>query len=560
MKRDLKFIFASIILFIATFLIPQETVCKESWGLLYQPRQRIVKSIGIYNDLIFIGTGNGVFVSKDKGKIWTSFGINQLSKDRNGNSYINWIYIDKEERKIYIATSFGAYYSDIYNPEWKKFFLGTKDESNLVNSLTIDKNTAYLSTNDGFWICNINESNQCNRLNQGLEPDTLSGVYETFYSLKDNDDLFLGTSNGIYSFNKNLSRWENISNGIQKLPNGRINARHLLVNKEGNLYASTGSGTYLTSDKGKTWKKISEGIGKNNEGFQETFYIYEIKNYLFLATAAGVYYLDKDNTWKEHGYGIRTKEGAKNVYWINGLKDNLFAATDEGLFVVRRPLSVVRDSGYERLSTNDERQTTNNGLTLKGKVETDFANLEELEPSVIEVQKQALKFASLPNTKDYKRYRTQARLRNLVPRVGFDINTTGNKSGFYELEKGLSTDVLLNNEFDTGRTTRLQRDGRSFKQLSVLWNTNQFVYDDEIREILNQARLTANIKENLLDDVTRIYFQRRKLQLENILSPVTNIPLKLTKELEIAEFTGQLDSRTGGWFSREIERRKTLKN
>ena len=213
-----------------------------------------------------------------------------------------------------------------------------------------------------------------------------------------------------------------------------------------------------------------------------------------------------------------------------------------------------RESKQDTQSTDQEEQ--NSKLILKGKIETDFANLEELEPSVIEVQKQALKFASLPTTNDYKRYRLQARLRNIVPRIGVDLNTTGTDTNYYQFDKGISTDISLNNDFNAGRTNRYQYDGRSFKQLSVLWNTNQFIYDDEIREILNQARLTANIKENLLDDVTRIYYQRRKAQLETLLTPPPNIQNKLSKEIEIAELTGQLDSRTGGWFSKELERRK----
>ena len=164
----------------------------------------------------------------------------------------------------------------------------------------------------------------------------------------------------------------------------------------------------------------------------------------------------------------------------------------------------------------------------------------------------------MPTNKDYKRYRLQTRTRNLIPRVAVDLNNTGTNTNYLELGRGINTDVLLNNKFDADKTTRYQSDGRSFKQLSFLWNTNDFIYDNEMKEVLNQARLTANIKENLLDDVTRIYFQRRKLQLEGILSPPTDLKEKLEKNLQISELSGQLDSRTGGWFTREIEKRKSL--
>lgn len=529
----------AFVLYVFVFLLlsPTEGLCQDPWQLLYQPRQRIVKSIAPYKEQIFIGTGNGVFVSTDNGKSWGDFDTSQLQKDNSGNSQINWISIETNTETIYIATSFGAYKSSISKPDWQKFFEGSKVESNEVNSLAHYEDQVYLATNDGFWICNLNENN-CTRNNNGLDADYISGNHEVFYTLKVENKLFIGTSNGIYFLDDKSFLWQKTSNGIQKLPDGNVNVRHLIVDKDKNFWAACGSGIYISKDNGNTWQKKSEGISKNNDGFQEAFYLFEHEDSTYASCASGVYYLDK-GSWQDIGNGIRTKDGLKKVYWLSSYGEELLAATDEGLF-----------------RTTRKKDTTNNNLILKGKIETDFANLEEIEPTVVEVQKEALKFASLPTDKDYRRYRLQSRLRNLVPRVGIDLNDTGTNTNYNEFDKGISTNVSLNNSFDAGRTTRLQTDGKSFKQLSVLWNTNNLIFDDQIKEILNQARLTANIRENLLDDVTRIYYQRRKLQLQSLISPTLDTNEKLSKELEVAELTGQLDSRTGGWFSREIELRK----
>lgn len=526
---------------ILTVTTPIDCYSKDTWRFLYQPRQRVVKTIGIYKDQIFIGTGNGVLVSNDKGKTWNDFGTNQLLKDNSGLSSVSWIYIDEENKKIYITTNFGAYYSDIAKPDWRRFFENVKTESNEVNSLTVDKNEIYLSTNDGFWICNLNLGS-CERLNQGLDPDNISGNFQILYSLKISNELYLAASNGIYKFDHGRSSWHNLSKGIYRLPDGKINARHLFLNK-GNIWAACGTGIYKSTDGGELWKNVSDGIGKNSEGFQGAFYLFQSGDTLYSATESGVYsYSAESDSWNNLTSGIRTKENSKNVYWLAQVDSDLYAATDEGLFVLQEP----------------KQEEQNNKLILKGKVETDFANLGELEPGVIEVQKQALKFASLPTNNDYKRYRLQARLRNIVPRLGVDLNTTGTSTNYYQVDKGISAKASLGNDFNADKTNRYQYDGRAFKQLSVLWNTNQLFYDDEIKDILSQARLTANLKENLLDDVTRIYFQRRRLQLENLISPPKDQISKLSADLQIAEFTGQLDSRTGGWFTKETERRKRL--
>src|SRR3989338_2634807 len=536
-KKTLIFIFISALL----FQFPAVYSSEETWKLLFQPRQRTVRTIGTFKEKMFIGTGNGVFVSKDDGKTWEDFGSEKLLKDEGGNSVINWISIDEEGEKIYIATSYGAYESKINEPSWKLIFDDIKTGTKDVNALLIHGENSYFCTNDGLWFCK--ETNTCKRLNEGLEPDSISGNILVNYSLKYNNDLYLATTNGIYYFNQNKLTWENISSGIKKLPDGRINAKHLLIENDNALWAASGTGIYLSSNLGQSCEDLSKGIGKNEEGYKQCYYLYKHQNNLYTACASGVYLFNRDKKlWENISDGIRTTNSSKNIYWLHSFKDNLYAATDEGLFVL-----------YNNNST-----ISNEKIILKGKIETDFANLKELEPTVIEVQKKALEFASLPTSGDYKRYRLQARLRNIVPMIGFDLNSTGTSSDYYQFDKGITSDTSLNNDFNAGKTNRYQFDGRSFKQLSVLWNTNEFIYDDEIKEILNQARLTANIRENLLDDVTRIYFQRKKLQLENLAyKPENKNPSeKLIKELEISELTGQLDSRTGGWFSREIEKRK----
>lgn len=543
-----ELIYKNYLIFLIILLCQLEARSEETWELLFQPRQRVVRSIESYDEKLFTGTGNGVFLSDDGGENWHDFGTNQLQKDINGNSLINWIHVDGTNNLIYIATSNGAYSSYINEPNWKKLFENTKIESNSINSINVIEDKIYLATNDGLWICS--DEKACTRLNNGLKPNSVSGNYEVSYVTKVSERIHLSTSNGIYVLNEEKLFWEDDSVGIQELPDGQINAKYILEDKEGNIWAACGSGVYLKNQELGYWEDISEGINKNNDGFREMFFLFEDNEYLYAASSTGIYSLDKERKiWEEISGGIRTSNN-KTVYFLYKFKNKLFAATDEGLFLLEKKQE-IRKQG--------DKEEENNSLVLKGTIEKDFADLDELEPNVVEVQKQAMKFASLPTSGDYKRYRLQARLRNFFPNIGFDANTTGTNTGYYETEKGISTNVSLNNSFDAGRTTRFQNDGRSFKQLSVQWNTNRFIYDDEINNILSQARLTTNIRENLLDDVTRIYYQRKKLLLEKLVNPQKDIETKLSNELAVNELTGQLDSRTGGWFSKEIASRKELR-
>ena len=260
-KKTLIFIFISALL----FQFPAVYSSEETWKLLFQPRQRTVRTIGTFKEKMFIGTGNGVFVSKDDGKTWEDFGSEKLLKDEGGNSVINWISIDEEGEKIYIATSYGAYESKINEPSWKLIFDDIKTGTKDVNAFLIHGENSYFCTNDGLWFCK--ETNTCKRLNEGLEPDSISGNILVNYSLKYNNDLYLATTNGIYYFNQNKLTWENISSGIKKLPDGRINAKHLLIENDNALWAASGTGIYLSSNLGQSWEDLSKGIGKNEEGY-----------------------------------------------------------------------------------------------------------------------------------------------------------------------------------------------------------------------------------------------------------------------------------------------------
>lgn len=531
-----KIIFQILLLFLLQLFFPLYVKSSEGWELLFKPRQRTVKSIGIYDGLIFAGTKDGIYRSVDGGSSFQDFGSEALKKDFNGNSEINWIDIDKKNERIYIATSFGTYYSSVWESNWEEIFEGLKTEATDINSLTRVDNNLYLSTNDGLWICEIN-SNSCNRFNQGIEADLETGSPIPSYLLNTENGLILAASNGVYHFSQTNKIWEKKESGIKFLPDGSLEGKHLFNDNKGNIYLACGTGLYRSKDKDLNWENISNGIEGDNDGFLKVYYITQNEDSICAGAASGAYCFDEEH-WINISFGIKTKQGNKNVYWLSFYNSNIYAATDEGLYIKKHSV-----------------QEPDSKVLLKGQVETDFAYLEKLEPSVVEVQKQALKFASLPTSGDYKRYRLLARIRNLVPRFVLDLNTTGTSTNFLQNEKGISTDIALDNSFDAEKISRFERDGRSFKQVSLLWNTNDFIYDDEINDLLNHARLTANIRENLLDDVTRIYYQRRKLQLDTLLSPPSNVSDNLNNKIKIAELTGQLDSRTGGWFTKEIKRR-----
>ena len=60
------------------------------------------------------------------------------------------------------------------------------------------------------------------------------------------------------------------------------------------------------------------------------------------------------------------------------------------------------------------------------------------------------------------------------------------------------------------------------------------------------------LRDDILDEITRTYFERRRLQIDSYMSPPEDLKLKLEKELRIQELTADLDALTGGCFSERL--------
>ena len=82
----------------------------------------------------------------------------------------------------------------------------------------------------------------------------------------------------------------------------------------------------------------------------------------------------------------------------------------------------------------------------------------------------------------------------------------------------------------------------------VAWNLPQLVFNAEELDVASLAGLV----EGLLKESTRLYYMRRRLQVDMILTPPTDQASLLTKQLRLEELTGLIDAMTGGWFSRAL--------
>ena len=72
-----------------------------------------------------------------------------------------------------------------------------------------------------------------------------------------------------------------------------------------------------------------------------------------------------------------------------------------------------------------------------------------------------------------------------------------------------------------------------------------------VAEELDVASLTG-LMEGILKESTRLYFMRRRLQVDMLLTPPSDQATFLTKQLRMEELTALIDAMTGGWFAKAL--------
>lgn len=83
------------------------------------------------------------------------------------------------------------------------------------------------------------------------------------------------------------------------------------------------------------------------------------------------------------------------------------------------------------------------------------------------------------------------------------------------------------------------------------WNLDELVMSGDRIRLISEAQDIAKLRDKVLEDVTRIYFERRKLQCDMLLTPGDE-KAQLKNELRLEELTAELDAYTGGRFTRSV--------
>ena len=84
--------------------------------------------------------------------------------------------------------------------------------------------------------------------------------------------------------------------------------------------------------------------------------------------------------------------------------------------------------------------------------------------------------------------------------------------------------------------------------ISLSWDLADLVWSTDQTSIDNRSKLMVELREDILDQVTRLYFERRRLQVQLQTESLAEESI-LTHELRVDELSALIDGFTDGKFS-----------
>ena len=167
------------------------------------------------------------------------------------------------------------------------------------------------------------------------------------------------------------------------------------------------------------------------------------------------------------------------------------------------------------------------------------------EPSIQQVHNMAMVY-SKSNPQLVESWLNAVQRAYLLPKLNVQYEKELDSSTRYDYNSDDAGDLQAIADY-------LQSENDDKVVVKVEWRLDKLVMSSEQIRIINESQKTVKLREKLLDEVTRLYFDRRRLQVEQLLKPARSIEDQIENTLRLQEMTANLDALTGGAFSASIK-------
>ena len=459
--------------------------------------------------IIFAGTAKALYQSSDGGRRY---------KVVFQTSGINDIYIDpKQPRNVYAATDAGLYESRDGGNHWQRIYYSSDAQSRRCLALTRAGEILYLGTGKGLFYQSVHETTWSavgSELSRKSVSHIAAGGRFLYFAAGDAlYDLDLRTNGYSRVFTAGSGGVMIADEDVSEEEAGERLVRFVRVADDDDtvIYAATARGIYLSGDKGRHWRLLA-----NPPIALETLNAFLIlgedeDRRLLVGTKGGAFSFD-DGRWTPLYQGMETN-GMNDL--AKDARGTVYAATERGVFYLSSGQALSPFPSEEHFSAD---------------------KLFREEPTIQQVHQWAIEYAEVDPDK-IKSWRSLARKRAFLPDVSVGVDR--------------AADNLLH--WDSGGNPDNLLKGRDYVDwdVSVSWDLADLVWSSDQTTIDSRSKLMVELREDVLDQVTRLYFERRRLQAE-LAADSLEPPARFDKELRVEELTALLDAFTGGEFGRRL--------
>ena len=485
------------------------------------------------NEIIYIGTSSGLYERKDSDDRWKRIFI-----CRGQYKGVNHICVTRDNI-IYIATKNGLYESGDSGKTWKELFygMGRENYSTYVIFDEDNRSTIYLGTLKGLF--RREDKGKTWRKSPGILGSAIINSIAPA-EIAGKKYLFVICDNEIYKINEDFENYkkvfgsdsffrnlENNSDNIDDIiesANGAEDSPIFLLNditaKKDILYVATNRGLFISMDNGESWSRFNDaGLSERhiNSILVTDVNSPKASEKIFAATKGGVFeYDEKESVWNKIYRGMTSLDTRKLMLSKNG-----------ALWVLCKSEAYRRE--FEGADTKDKWPDGADRILSKF----------DGDPTINETIDMAIEYAEVSPDK-IKKWRKGASYKALFPKVNFGIDQ--GQSDTYEIYTSSTTSYW----------TYGPEDKTEGWDLNFSWDLSDLVWNPSQTTIDIRSKLMVQLRDDIVDEVTRTYFERRRLQVEFLMDPPGNVSLLLKKRLRMQELTASLDGLTGSRFSEAI--------
>lgn len=407
------------------------------------------------------------------------------------------------------------------------------------------------------------------------------------------DVLYVGTSSGAYKSADGGATWREI--GADVLGQKKVRKIAVSPSDSNAVYAVGAAGIYGSSDAGAKWQELSKGTSLANA---MAISFDPLDSGTIWAAASGGLYRTAAAKGASPAPAAAPAEMLKAAIATGDAPEEMVAPPDEPKAEEKKAEEIVpaqtapQEEQVAAVSVEEPPAAkaveqppaapAGPAIPTIDDVQTVLGQFSH-EPTVQEIQEVAMRFAEV-HPDIIEGWRKGAKYRALLPKfkINYDYNkqkTIGEKEGQseeiqredndtsgiedkivdspitgIEITETVESSSESKYKLQTGSSSE-QADARRYENnysFTFEWELGDFLFNPDQVRISDESRDLVELRNDVLEEVTQFYFQRRQLQIDLLLSPAEELRERLRLELQLQEVTANIDYLTGGYLTQRL--------